>query len=405
MAKKSSPLKQMTEGKAKFYAPEAETASKNMGVFYNPVMKLNRDIAVLIIKSLISGLKEKNEKNAKIRIADPLAATGIRSIRFLKETDAKKIECICVNDRSEDAVRLIQKNMALNKIKSAKGNIKTATGNKKGKIQVYCSDANKFLDESQGFEYIEIDPFGCPNVFLERAVMRIKYGGIIAVTATDTSALSGTYPSACMRKYWSKPLLNHMMHETGLRILIRKVQLIGSQYGRALVPVFCHSSDHYMRVYFRADKGKQKTDEVLRQHGFLLFCKKCCRIQSSESNEMSCKTCNSKMECTGPLWTGKLWDVSLIKKMFEESTIDQSEGRKLLEAVKDEALIDIPWFFDIHEMCSTLKKSSPPFKDIITAIKNKSRVVSQTHFSGTGIRTNMQAEEVMEIIKGLGKKS
>ncbi len=64
------------EGKAAIKIQLQKPASKEMDVFYNPVMTLNRDIAVLLLSSV-------NKKD--IQLADPLAASGIRSIRFIKE--------------------------------------------------------------------------------------------------------------------------------------------------------------------------------------------------------------------------------------------------------------------------------------------------------------------------------
>ena len=101
---------------------------------------------------------------------------------------------------------------------------------------VQDKDANMFILESSGFDYIDIDPFGSPNFLLDSSVKRISRGGILAVTATDTSALAGSYPDACRRKYWAEPLRSEMMHEAGLRILIRKGQLIGAQFEKALTP-------------------------------------------------------------------------------------------------------------------------------------------------------------------------
>ena len=55
--------------------------------------------------------------------------------------------------------------------------------------------------ESAGFDYIEIDPFGSPTDFLESSIVRLSRRGILAVTATDTAPLCGTYPNTCKRKY------------------------------------------------------------------------------------------------------------------------------------------------------------------------------------------------------------
>ena len=44
------------------------------------------------------------------------------------------------------------------------------------------------------------------------------------------------------------------MHEIGLRILIRRVQLAGSVYDKALIPILSYSKEHYMRVFFKCEK-------------------------------------------------------------------------------------------------------------------------------------------------------
>ena len=55
---------------------------------------------------------------------------------------------------------------------------------------------------------VDIDPFGTPSPFIESAAISAKAGGMLCVTATDTSALCGTYKEPCIRKYNSMPLKN-----------------------------------------------------------------------------------------------------------------------------------------------------------------------------------------------------
>ena len=71
------------EGKATVKVPVVKTVSKEMDVFYNPVMKFNRDISVLLLNSI---------DKSKLGIADPLAGSGIRSIRFLLELGKGLVE-------------------------------------------------------------------------------------------------------------------------------------------------------------------------------------------------------------------------------------------------------------------------------------------------------------------------
>jgi len=347
------------EGAIKVKVPKVKSVSKEMGVFYNPVMSINRDISVLLLKSL-------NKNN--MLIADPLAASGVRSIRFLKELKKGKIKKIYINDQNQKAVKSIKQNLALNGIKI----------NDK-KIIIKNNDANLLLLNSTGFDYIDIDPFGNPNYFLDAACKRIARNGILAVTATDTSSLSGTFPKACLRKYWAKPKKDAVMHETGLRILIRKVQLVASQYEKALVPVFSYSKDHYMRIFLRCEKGKSKVNDVLKMQDYF--------------NE------------AGPMWIGKLWDEKLALKIYKISIKDKifSKNRELikfLEIIKDESKINTVGFYDLHDICKKNKFRTLPKKDVILRkIKKAGFKASETHFKGEGVRSNIPYSGLVNLTK------
>ena len=348
MPKKTNfPMRKIKEGSAEIYIPTEEKISRELPVFYNPVMKLNRDISILLLQQF-----------PPMNICDLLAGTGIRAIRMAKELKHKSITA---NDNNKKAFDLIKKNMSQNKVK----------------FNVHNEDANRFLLNSNGFDYIDVDPFGSSNHFLDAAVKRISRNGILAVTNTDTAALTGTYPKTCIRKYWALPKRDHMMHETGLRILIRKVQLIGMQYEKALIPVFSYYKDHYLRIFFKCIKGKKECDEIAKQHGML--------------ND------------AGPLWTGNLWDKNLANKIYS-TIIKKSKGNrtninkdyydnellKFLKIIKDESRINAAGFHDIHVAAKERKlKVLVKKEDLIMKIREKGNKAASTHFLGTGIRTDM----------------
>jgi tRNA (guanine26-N2/guanine27-N2)-dimethyltransferase len=54
------------------------------------------------------------------------------------------------------------------------------------------------------------------------------------VTATDTSALCGTYKEPCIRKYNAKPYKSEYCHENGIRILAGFVALTLSKYAKCI---------------------------------------------------------------------------------------------------------------------------------------------------------------------------
>lgn len=359
-------VKKLTEGKAVFYASTGRI-SRELKVFYNPVMKLNRDISILLLNSI---------KKKDMQIADILAGSGVRAIRFVKELKKGKIKSICANDNNKNAVKAIKKNIRLNSAK---------------KIQVYDKDANEFLLQSSGFDYIDVDPFGSPNPFLNSAVVRLSRDGILAVTSTDTSALSGSHELACRRKYWSRPLRNELMHEIGVRILIRKVQLIGAQFEKALIPVFVHASGHYYRVYFRCRKKKSEVDKIQKQHLYFLYCSKCLNFRTSHYNLDNC--CKKEMLWCGPLWSGRLWDAALASKILKNADKTGKDLVKLLSMIEKESKINSILFIDVHKLSKAYKKPLPKHEVILKKIKSRGFKAAVTHFKLTGIRTNMPIQK------------
>ena len=389
-------MKTITEGKAIIKIPETEKISREMDVFYNPDMKNNRDMAILLLNSL--DVYSSAEGKEKLLIADIMAGTGIRSLRFLLET--KKVEEIHINDFSEKSIKLIKENLKINNIHKIIS---------KNKIKIYNDDANLFLLNSKGFNYIDIDPFGSPIKFLESAISRISREGILAVTATDTSALSGTYRSACLRKYWATPLRNYMMHEIGIRILIRRCQLIGAMYDKALIPIFSHATLHYSRIYFRCIKGKKQVDKVLKNHKYFQYCNQCMSREVSYNSRIECKFCDKEMQFSGPLWTGKLWDPKLAARMKRTNQANKmlnfSGIESIINTANKESKINTVGFYSLHKISSKLKTHSPKTLDIINALKSKGFKAAPTHFAGDGIKTNAHMPDVERAVKKVMKNS
>jgi tRNA (guanine26-N2/guanine27-N2)-dimethyltransferase len=359
------------EGKVKFYASRDVKGkiSKELEVFYNPVMAFNRDISISLLNSL-------NQKD--MQMCDLMAGSGVRSLRFLKELKSGIIKSVTINDYDENFIELFKKNLELNNIDG-----------KKSPIYLYSMDANKLLMESLGFDYIDIDPFGSPNDFLENSIVRLSRKSILAVTATDTAPLSGTFPDACQRKYWSKPLNNHLMHEIGLRILIRKIQLIATPHDKALIPIYSYFKDHYFRIFFKCVKGKKECDKILQQHKYFLYCNNCQSFWPSNINHGFC--CNTDMIYAGPLWIGDLWNVDLAKKLSKDN-----EDR-FTEMIFQESTINTVGFFDVHVLAKKHKFAIPNYEKLLVEL-NKNGKSSRTIFSEKGIRTELKIGELLKII-------
>lgn len=331
------------EGKATIKVPKEEKVSKELPVFYNPIMEFNRTVSVLLLNSV---------ENKDMMIGLPLAGTGVRGVRFLLELKKNKIKELWINDISKEAVKIIKENLKQNKVKA----------------KVFNKDANMFILESKGLDYIDIDPYGSPNIFLDSAMKRLSRNGILAVTATDTGCLAGSFSAACRRKYWAEPSKDSNMHENGLRILIRKVQLIGSDHDKALIPIFSYFKYHYLRIFFRCEKGKHRVDKILNQHG--MFNK------------------------AGPLWLGELWDKSIAKKIA-----DSSKGNKFLRIIEKESEIPVVGFYHIPDICKKNKLKMIKQEEIIDRIKKKGYKAAETHFAPNSLRSDIPLDELVKVLK------
>lgn len=343
--------RKVAEGKIQIRVPVSNIVSKELPVFYNPVMSLQRNIAV----GVLAAMKRKD-----LIVCDPLAGSGVRILRFLKELPRETIKQVFANDANPKWKKLFTANAKKNKISTSC-------------VELALEDASMFMLQHGPFDYVDIDPFGSPNPFLDAAIKQLHRGGILAVTATDTAALAGSAPRACKRKYDAVPSRIFSMHETGMRILIRKIQLIGSQYDKALVPVLCHATEHYYRLYLACATSRRMIDHVLAQHG-------------------------SWMQC-GPLWKGQLWDKKVLADAQKTISRSEKETIQLLSLLSSEAEIAAVGFYDVHALCKQLHRQVPKFDLLLQRIRSNGFPASRTHFSMTSIRTTMPELEFIELLR------
>lgn len=329
-------MKKLIEGKTEFFADTAEVVNKNMEAFFNPDMKYVRDLTIALLKSW---------DKQQLRVALPLAGSGVRALRILKEVKKQKIAYVYCNDHDEKTFKILEKN-------------KETFGDER--MFLAKEEADEFLLYRKGFDYIDIDPYGSPNPFLDSAIKRISNYGILAITATDVKALAGSAKQAGLRKYGAYPEAGN--HENGLRNLAKKVIAVGAQYDKALVPIFSVSNLHYYRIFFKVKKSKQLCNELLEKP-FPLF--------SEEAKEI----------------------IKELKKLNSENFNELIE-----EEIK--AQISDKNFFDIHKLCKeNVISQVPKIQDLINELKKKNYKASRTHISRTAIWTDAEKIILKELIK------
>ncbi|KZX10692.1 tRNA (guanine(10)-N(2))-dimethyltransferase [Methanobrevibacter curvatus] len=375
------------EGLVKIAFPKFDKVSSKSPVFYNPKMEFNRDISVLVLQVF-----QKHLNQESFNIADLFSGSGIRGIRYKKEINGAKD--IFLNDINPLAIEWAKFNTLENNVD----------------LEFSQKDANIFLRENRGlFDVIDIDPFGTPSFFLDSAAYAIKKNGILCVTATDTSALCGTYKEPSIRKYNALSYKSEYCHENGIRILAGFCALTLAKYKKYIEIKFSHSSEHYMRLYFLVKKASKATDDSLKKNiGHISHCPQCLyRVTSvglTSPVEELCPICGEKMKMAGPLWIGKLGEREFIEDMISEidnkSLNTEKQILKLLNISLDE--VDAPTtFYDIHKISKNLKISAPKQDKVIEAIKDKGYISVGTHFNLLGIKTDIDINGLKEIVKNL----
>lgn len=125
------------------------------------------------------------------------------------------------------------------------------------------------------FDAIDLDPYGCPNRFLDGAIQSISDGGLLLVTATDMAVLAGNTPEACFAKYGTVPLRNKACHEMALRILLRTIEGHANRYGRYIEPLLCVSVDFYIRIFVRVFTGQNQCKYSMSKQSTVYQCTGC----------------------------------------------------------------------------------------------------------------------------------
>jgi tRNA (guanine26-N2/guanine27-N2)-dimethyltransferase len=352
-------MKKLTEGKAQLYVPE-ESLTKDSETFYNPAMEHQRDVTIACVR--LSGAKDA---------LDPLAATGVRGIRLLKEAN---IGSVVFNDINPSAVKLIEKNLALNKIK-------------KSSYEISRKDANQLFLEKRRYNFVDIDPFGSPIKYLRSVAYALRKASVIGVTATDSGALSGKFAEACFRRYGVFACGTDFPKELGVRVLITSVLKNLATHNMSFEPLYSHAN-HYFRVIGRVSYGPEK---AISKISMVSYCPKCHNRKIGV--ESRCNNCRNAMKHIGPLWTGKIQDHEFCKRLFASF---EFRGKKEIQICAEE--IDQPFYYDVHMVAQSLKASPPKMETLIEKLRSKGFEASRTHLELKGIKTNAEIKEISRLI-------
>jgi tRNA (guanine26-N2/guanine27-N2)-dimethyltransferase len=389
------PTEERCEGAARVLVPVLaevgpgfrDQARSRAAVFYNPLMRLNRDTAVLVLGCL------GEELGRSTQACEPMCGSGVRGVRLALESGAGEV---VLGDLNPSAVELAEENISRNGVGT--------------RVHARVMDANLLMNLHSSplnrFDYVDVDPYGSPSQFLDSAVRATRDGGVLALTATDLAPLCGVSPAACLRKYGGKPLRCSYSHEVALRLLIGSAVRVAAVHECAVKPVFSYYADHYIRAYLRHAYGAKPADTAVNEMGYILHCEKCLHRTAVKGpyprTGRSCPVCGTDMKVAGPMWLGELADPGWCTLILERATKSEAgwEPRllKLVETVRAECGYP-PTYLFLDEFTSRLKISSSHFGGVLDKLHEAGYSAVQTHFNDRGIKTNASVTQFENVLK------
>ncbi len=380
------PYKNIKEGNVTVQIADSDSIY-DAPAFFNPVMVLNRDMSILF-STIFAKLY-----NYKLRVIEPLAGIGIRGMRLIAEIP-EVIDEVVVNDFGDISTKIASFN------------------NKSDKLIIFNREARSLLSElaERGFRfhYLDLDPFGPPTPFLDNIWNALKLRSMVAVTATDMTALCGVFPKACMRKYSSIPLNNHHTHETAARILIATVIQSAARMDHGARPVFTASVDHYVKVFFEVNKRSGAITDVISQIGFSYTCDVCHTVYYSAgriSHDKHC--CGKKIDnIAGPLWVGDLFDpkwCSMGLEIIDELNLNSS--RRISKILTEGTLASgLHGYYSMEQFGRKLKITLPKFAKLKQSLEEIGYRVVPTTFTKQSFRSDASGSIIMEKLRELSGK-
>jgi tRNA (guanine26-N2/guanine27-N2)-dimethyltransferase len=390
------PSEIVKEGKVQVLVPKlkafvkqpSDYAPSKAPVFYNPVMELNRDIAVLAFQAY------QRMVNGEISICEPLTSSGIRGVRFA--TEIHSVKKVLISDINVRAFKLAKHNVHLNGLQE--------------RVTVKHKDANCLLSchgaPHKRFDIVDMDPFGSPVPYLDSAIRALRNNGLLAATATDLAPLCGVHAKACARKYGGKPLRTEYCHELAVRLLAGCMATLAAKHDIGIRVVFNHSTDHYIRVYAEMAYGAKKADESVKNLGYILHCFNCFHRETAKNpfakRIEKCPECGARMDYAGPLWLGRIFDKQFCESMAKENTrvAFKNSGKiaKLLTLVKDEAEAPITYYV-LDKISAKLALPVPSVDVVLQNLRDGGFQAFPTHFSSRGVRTGAPALAMQELLR------
>ena len=329
-------------------------------MFYNPAMAADRDLGVAFVRALaLPGGAPRSGW-------EMTAATGVRGLRLVHETTA--FGGFTFTEANPEAFSVLRENVA-----------------RWSGARAVHADA-RAIPADAPFDYVDLDPYGSPAPFVTTAIASVRPGGTLAVTATDMMVLAGAQPAACLRHYGARPVRGRLGPEGGLRILIAYLAREARRLGRSIRPRLAYARDHYVRTYVEVLDGREDLVPV----------------DVIDPNRWTGPWVGDRGPY-GPLWLGPLFETALVLRMqVPDGAARPVEVERFLARLREEVLVDRPFYFEANVLAQRLHLSAPPsLRAMEDGLRRLGFHVARTHARPEAFRTDAPRADVEELVRRL----
>jgi len=386
-------------------------------VFYNPAQVFNRDLSIVSIsvfaRERAAGgcLADRRPKPTEgpLRVLEGLAASGLRSIRYVKELAFEKFD-VTANDIESIAVERINKNLAHNEL-DHHSNVRAI--NSDAILHIYTN--------KDAYDVIDLDPYGSCSIFLDSAVSCVKSGGLLCITSTDGGVLCGNQVDLAFTRYGGFSHKENYSHEMGLRVMLHSVVSAAARHKRGIKVLAAFSIDFYFRVFVQVLHHPQLALNSVAAEGLVYQCCNCefhhiqgiCRREGGNHKSArltvpsACTQCDSQLAVGGLIYTGALCDPEFVEKCL--NVVDDEKSafpgvtswakiKGLLYGLKSE-LPDVPLFYTIPGLTGSIKVSPPKLKLFHFYLRALGYRVGSSHRTPNSIKTDAPACVVFDLLR------
>ncbi|CAN6448378.1 unnamed protein product [Victoria cruziana] len=344
------------------------------------------------------------------KILEALAASGLRALRYAREVEG--IGSVIAVDNDKMAYEACKRNIKLN------GSLACSM------VEAQLADARVYmLTHQKEFDVVDLDPYGSPSVFLDSAVQSVVDGGMLMCTATDMAVLCGNNGEVCYSKYGSYPSKGKYCHEMALRILLACIESHANRYKRYIVPVLSVSVDFYVRVFVRIYTSASAMKNTPLKLSYIYQCVGCDSFHLqplartvNKNNSVKyapgygpvvpqeCTDCGKRFNLAGPIWSAPIHDQDWISSILSNviSSKDRYPAYDRISAVLttvSEELLDVPLYVSLHNLCATLKCTSPSAVMFRSAVINAGYRISGTHANPLGLKSDAPMGIIWDIMR------